>query len=67
MSMVKMILFKPEKLKVRKVSRASLRSLMYGGSDDANFNDKCGEICQFFKKGGYSDSAVTTGKHRARN
>ena len=41
---------KPEKLKVRKVSRASLRSLMYEGSDDANFNDKCGEMCQFSKK-----------------
>ena len=30
------------------------------------FNNKCEEMCQFFKKRGYPDSAVTTGKHRAQ-
>ena len=35
-------------------------------SDDADFNNKCEEMCQFFKKRGYPDSAVTTGKHRAQ-
>ena len=34
-------------------------------SDDTDFN-KCEEMCQFFKKRGYPDSAVTTGKHRAQ-
>ena len=32
-SMVKMILFSPEKLKVRKISSAWLLSLIYEGSD----------------------------------
>ena len=31
-----------------------------------NFNNKCKEVCQFFKKHGYPDSAVTTGKHCAQ-
>ena len=35
-------------------------------SDDTDFNNKCEEMCQFFKKRGYPDSAVTTGKHRAQ-
>ena len=35
-------------------------------SDDTDFNNKCEEMCQFFKKRGYTDSAVTTGKHRAQ-
>ena len=35
-------------------------------SDDTDFNNKCEEMCHFFKKRGYSDSAVTTGKHRAQ-
>ena len=35
-------------------------------SDDIDFNTKCEEMCQFFKKRGYHDSAVTTGKHRAQ-
>ena len=35
-------------------------------SDDTDFKNKCEEICQFFKKCGYPDSAVTTGKHRAQ-
>ena len=30
------------------------------------FNKKCDEMCQFLKKRGYPDSAVTTGKHRAQ-
>ena len=29
-------------------------------------NNKCEEMCQFFKKRGYPDSAVTTGKHRGQ-
>ena len=33
MSIVKMILFSPEKLKVRKISSAWLLSLIYEGSD----------------------------------
>ena len=33
-------------------------------SDDTD--NKCEEMCQFFKKRGYPDSAVTTGKHRAQ-
>ena len=33
MSIVKMILLSPEKLKVRKISSARLLSLMYEGSD----------------------------------
>ena len=28
--------------------------------------NKCEEMCQFFKSHGYRDSAVTTGKHRAQ-
>ena len=35
-------------------------------SDDADFNDKCEEMRQFFNKTGYPDSAVTTGKQGAR-
>ena len=35
-------------------------------SDNTDFNNKCEEMCQFFKKRGYPDSAVTTGKHRAQ-
>ena len=35
-------------------------------SDVTDFNNKCEEMCQFFKKRGYPDSAVTTGKHRAQ-
>ena len=35
-------------------------------SDDTDFNDKCEEMCQFFKKRGYPDSALTTGKHGAQ-
>ena len=35
-------------------------------SNDCDFNNKCEEMCQFFKKRGYPDSAVTTGKHRAQ-
>ena len=35
-------------------------------SDDTDFNNKCEEMCQFFKKRGYPDSAITTGKHRAQ-
>ena len=35
-------------------------------SDDSDFNNKCEEMCQFFKKRGYPGSAVTTGKHRAQ-
>ena len=30
-------------------------------SDDTDFNNKCEEMCQLFKKRGYPDSAVTTG------
>ena len=36
-------------------------------SDDVDFINKCEEICQFFEKRGYRDSAVTTGKHRAQD
>ena len=35
-------------------------------SDDTDFNYKCEDMCQFFKKRGYPDSTVTTGKHRAQ-
>ena len=35
-------------------------------SEDSDFNNKCEEMCQFFEKRGYPDSAVTTGKHRAQ-
>ena len=35
-------------------------------SNDPDFNNKCEEMCQFFKKQGYPDSAVTTGKHCAQ-
>ena len=28
-------------------------------------DNKCEEMCQFFKERGFPDSAVTTGKHRA--
>ena len=35
-------------------------------SDDSAFNNKCEEMCQFFKKHGYPDSAVTTGTHHAQ-
>ena len=35
-------------------------------SDDTDFNNKCEEMCQFFKKRGYPDSAETTGKHPAQ-
>ena len=35
-------------------------------SNDSDFNNKCEEMCQFFKKRGYPDSAITTGKHRAQ-
>ena len=31
-------------------------------SEDADFNDKCEEMCKFFKKPRYPDS----GKHRAQ-
>ena len=31
-----------------------------------DFNNKCEEMRQFFKKRGYPDSAVTTGKHHAQ-
>ena len=34
-------------------------------SEDTDFNNKCKGMCQFFKKRGYPDSVVTTGKHRA--
>ena len=34
--------------------------------DDSDFKNKCEEMCQFFKKRCYPDSAVTTGKHRAQ-
>ncbi|KAK2552770.1 hypothetical protein P5673_025925 [Acropora cervicornis] len=40
--------------------------LLDNRSDDTDFNNKCEEMCQFFKKRGYPDSAVTTGKHRAQ-
>ena len=35
-------------------------------SDDTDFDNKCEEMCQFFKKRGYPGSAVATGKHRAQ-
>ena len=35
-------------------------------SSNSDFNNKCEEMCQFFKKRGYPDSAITTGKHRAQ-
>ena len=41
-------------------------------SEDSDFNNKCEEMCQFFKKRGYPDCnhaatlIVTTGKHRAQ-
>ena len=35
-------------------------------SEDTDFNNKCEKMRQLFKKRGYSDSAVTTGKHRAQ-
>ena len=35
-------------------------------SNDSDFNNKCEELCQFFKKRDYPDSTVTTGKHRAQ-
>ena len=35
-------------------------------SDDTDFNNKCEEMCQFFKKRGYPGPAVTTGKHRTQ-
>ena len=35
-------------------------------SDESDFNSKCEEMCQFLKKSGYPDSAVTTGKRRAQ-
>ena len=35
-------------------------------SDDSDFNNKCEEMSQFFKKHGYPDSAVTTGTHHAQ-
>ena len=35
-------------------------------SEDSDFNNKCEEMCQFFKKRAYPDAAVTTGKHRAQ-
>ena len=35
-------------------------------SGDSNFNNKCDAMCQFFKKRGYPDSVVTTGKQRAQ-
>ena len=35
-------------------------------SDDTDFNNKCEEMCQFYKKRGYPDSAVTTGKHHSK-
>ena len=100
MSMVKMILFSPEKLKLRNISSAWLSTsvhykptgshnyLLHSSShpqhvknaipfsqflrlrrlcsDDTDFNNKCEEMCRFFKKRGYPDSAVTTGKHRAQ-
>ena len=34
-------------------------------SEDSDFN-KCKEMCHFFKKRGYPDSSVTTGKHCAQ-
>ena len=30
------------------------------------FNNKCDKMCQFFKKRGYLDSAVTAGKQRVQ-
>ena len=35
-------------------------------SDDSDCNNKCEEMCQFFKRHSYPDSAVTTGKHHAQ-
>ena len=35
-------------------------------SDDSDFNNKCDEMCQFFKKRGYPDSAVTPNKQRVQ-
>ena len=35
-------------------------------SDDSEFNSKCEEMCQCFKKRDYPDSTLTTGKHRAQ-
>ena len=32
----------------------------------SDFNNKCQEMCQFFKKCAYPDSALTTGKHRVQ-
>ena len=34
--------------------------------DDSDFTSKCEEMCQFFKKCGHPDSAVTTGKYCAQ-
>ena len=34
-------------------------------SGDTDFNNKCEEMCKFFKTRGYPDSIVTTGKHCA--
>ena len=36
-------------------------------SDESDLNSKCEEMSQFFKKRGYPDSAVTTGKHCAQD
>ena len=35
-------------------------------SDETDFNNKCEEMCEFFKKRGYLDSAVTTPRPRNR-
>ena len=46
----------------------SVNNTTFGESStkDTDFNNKCEEMCQFFKKRGYPDSAVTTGKHHAQ-
>ena len=46
------------------ISSSQFLRLMRICSDDSDFNNKCKEISQFFKKRCSTDSAVTTGKHR---
>ena len=48
------------------ISPSQFLRLMRICSDDSDFNNKCKEISQFFKKRCSTDSAVTTGKHRAQ-
>ena len=43
------------------MSALDLRQYWFFSSEDSDFNNKCEEMCQFFKKRGYPDSAVTTG------